>query len=66
MYIESEVLELKEKYTDNIIKDFVLFLNTNGGEIYVGIKDNGEILGIPKEISKEDFLMALVIQETQF
>ena len=49
MYIESEVLELKEKYTDNIIKDLVSFLNTDGGEIYVGIKDNGEILGIPKD-----------------
>ena len=47
MYIESEILELKEKYTDAIVRDIIAFLNTHGGEIYVGITDCGEIKGIP-------------------
>ena len=39
MYIESEILELKEKYTDAIVRDIIAFLNTHGGEIK-GIPDN--------------------------
>lgn len=49
MYIESEVLELKEKFTDTLLRDIVAFLNTQGGEIYVGITDLGEIKGIPND-----------------
>ena len=30
-YIESEAVELKEKFTDVICKDIVAFLNTSGG-----------------------------------
>lgn len=45
-YIESEVLELKEKMNDNLTKEIVSFLNTLGGEIIIGVKDNGEEVGI--------------------
>ncbi len=47
-YIESDVLELKEKYTDTICKEIVSFLNTSGGTIIVGVKDNGTIVGVEK------------------
>ena len=46
MYIESETVELKEKYNDTLIRDIVAFLNTKGGDIYVGISDFGNIQGI--------------------
>lgn len=46
MYIETELVELKEKYTDALIRDMIAFLNTSGGEIYVGITDCGKIVGI--------------------
>lgn len=46
MYVESEIMELKEKYTDTLIRDMVAFLNTEGGDIYVGITYSGEIKGI--------------------
>lgn len=49
MSIESEVLELKEKFTDSLLRDIVAFLNTQGGKIYVGITDSGEIKGIPND-----------------
>ncbi len=35
-YVESETLELKEKYTDVIVKEIVSFLNGNGGSILKG------------------------------
>lgn len=55
VYIESEVLELKAKFTDTICKEIVAFLNTNGGDIIIGIDDNGKVVGLNNidEISKK-------------
>ena len=47
-YIESEALELKEKYTDTIAKEIVSFLNSDGGTILIGVKDNGIVIGVDK------------------
>ena len=47
-YVESETLELKEKYTDVIVKEIVSFLNGNGGIIIIGVKDNGTVVGVDK------------------
>ena len=46
MYIESQNLELKVKYTDNIVREIVAFLNSEGGIILIGVKDDGEIVGV--------------------
>lgn len=43
---ESENIELKEVYTPELKKEVVAFANTNGGTIYIGIQDNGEITGM--------------------
>lgn len=50
---ESERIELKEVYTPEVKKEVVAFANTNGGTIYVGVQDNGEITGI----ENPDFVM---------
>ncbi|MBB5194629.1 ATP-dependent DNA helicase RecG [Anaerocolumna cellulosilytica] len=50
---ESETVELKEIYTPDIKKEIVAFANTNGGTIYVGVQDNGEIVGL----TNADFVM---------
>lgn len=47
-YIESEKLELKEKYTDTITKEIISFLNSAGGTILIGIKDDGTVVGVDK------------------
>ena len=47
-YIESETLELKERYTDTISKEIVSFLNSSGGTILIGVKDDGTIIGVDK------------------
>ena len=47
-YIESETIELKEKYTDTIAKEIVSFLNGVGGTIFIGVKDNGVVIGVDK------------------
>ena len=45
-YIESEIMELKEKYTETICKDVVAFLNTSGGTLIIEVKDDGMIVGV--------------------
>lgn len=50
---ESEKIELKESYTPGIKKEIVAFANTNGGTIYIGVDDSGEIIGI----NNADFIM---------
>ena len=47
-YIESEKVELKAKYTDTICKEIVAFLNADGGQIFVGVDDNGNVVGVDK------------------
>ena len=46
MYIESETVELKAKYTDTLQREIVSFLNTNGGTIFIGIDDGGTVVGV--------------------
>ncbi|HHU53405.1 MAG TPA: HTH domain-containing protein [Clostridiaceae bacterium] len=47
-HVESDTLELKEKYTDSIVREIVSFLNASGGTILIGVKDNGEVVGVNK------------------
>jgi ATP-dependent DNA helicase RecG len=43
---ENENIELKEIYTSDLKKEVVAFANTNGGTIYIGVQDNGNITGL--------------------
>ena len=52
MYIEDEYTELKIELTKDIKKEIIAFANTKGGKIYIGIDDNGNIVGLKN--SKED------------
>lgn len=42
---ETEKVELKVIVREDIKKEIVAFANSNGGTIYIGVADNGEILG---------------------
>jgi ATP-dependent DNA helicase RecG len=53
MLYKSETVELKEIYTSDLRKEIVAFANTNGGVIYVGVQDSGEIAGL----DNADFVM---------
>lgn len=45
-YIESETVELKAKYTDTFARELVSFLNAEGGIIYIGIQNDGTVIGV--------------------
>ena len=46
MYYETEKIELKEKVTDVLVKEIESFLNTDGGVIFIGVSDNGTVVGV--------------------
>ncbi|WP_303840557.1 RNA-binding domain-containing protein [Selenomonas ruminantium] len=44
--IESSNTEFKREYTDSIRKAVVAFANTDGGCIYIGVEDDGTVVGV--------------------
>ena len=44
--IETKTTEFKREYKDDIKYAVVAFANTDGGKIYIGIDDNGNVQGI--------------------
>lgn len=45
-FFENENIEFKIEYTSDIKKTVVAFANTKGGTLYIGVSDNGEIIGV--------------------
>lgn len=48
MLSENTVVELKREYTPDITKTVVAFANTSGGTIYIGIADDGSVVGVER------------------
>jgi ATP-dependent DNA helicase RecG len=48
---ESERVEFKQSFSEELIETIVAFSNSSGGTIFVGINNQGEIIGI--QIGKE-------------
>ncbi len=46
MNYETENVEFKSGFTEEIYKEVIAFANTDGGTIYVGIDDNGNAVGL--------------------
>lgn len=44
---ESQNIEYKELWRDEYLKWICGFANARGGRIYIGIRDDGKIVGIP-------------------
>ena len=48
IFQETETIELKRILNDSVERAIVAFLNTQGGAIYIGVEDNGKIIGVDK------------------
>ena len=44
--LENKTTEFKREFVDEIKKTVIAFANTDGGNIYIGIADNGDIIGV--------------------
>lgn len=45
-YQENETVELKSIVVDDIKKEIIAFANSDGGTLYIGIRDDGEVVGL--------------------
>lgn len=43
---ESPTVEFKRELTDAVKREIIAFANTQGGELYIGIDDDGSIIGL--------------------
>lgn len=50
--LEDSRTEFKEILNDKLEKEVIGFLNNNGGNLYIGINDNAEVIGISENIDK--------------
>ena len=46
VFQECETLELKEMVVEDIKKEVIAFANCDGGQLYVGVNDDGEVVGV--------------------
>ena len=46
-FTESDTLELKSELIPDICKEVIAFANSHGGVIYIGVQDDGTVVGIP-------------------
>ena len=46
IFRESETVELKEVFVDDIKKEIIAFANCNGGKLYIGVQDDGIVVGL--------------------
>lgn len=45
-FIESETVELKSSVVADICKEVIAFANTKGGTLYIGVEDDGTVVGV--------------------
>ena len=60
MYREDQKTELKVELTKDIKKEIVAFANTNDGIIYIGIGDDGNIIGLKNANNDLEALSAMI------
>ena len=57
--------EFKETFTNKIVKAAVSFSNGSGGTIYVGIKDDGEIIGVDDQDMESNRIISSLLDNVR-
>jgi ATP-dependent DNA helicase RecG len=61
-FIESSTIELKRQVVDDIRKTVIPFANSEGGTIYIGVEDDGTIVGV-EDIADEMLKLSNIIRD---
>ena len=43
---ESKTVEFKTSFNKDVIETLVAFANADGGNLYIGVRDDGKIVGV--------------------
>ena len=46
IFTESELVELKSEVIGDLCKEIIAFANTKGGTLYIGVQNDGQIVGV--------------------
>ena len=67
-YYEDEKTELKRELIDEVKSEIVAFLNSEGGTIFVGVDDDGTVIGLKDSNIKDviDLKLGNWIQDAFF
>jgi ATP-dependent DNA helicase RecG len=49
---ETTIVEFKREYNEKVNKTLLAFLNTEGGELFIGIEDDGSICGVKGNVDE--------------
>ena len=58
-YYEDEKTELKKELIDEVKSEIVAFLNSEGGTVFVGVEDDGTVIGFKDSNIKDDIDLKL-------
>lgn len=59
-FAETPTVELKRTFTPSLKKEIVAFANTNGGTVYIGVEDDGNVIGVPNAHEVEEAVNAMI------
>ncbi len=59
-YKESKNVELKRELTKNITKEVIAFANTEDGVIYIGVEDDGNVIGVENPEKVEESVGSMI------
>ena len=61
-FVENSTLELKRQVIDDIRKTVIAFANSEGGTIYVGVDNDGTVMGV-EDIDSESLRLSNMIRD---
>ena len=50
---ESKTVEFKTSFNKDVIETLVAFANTDGGNLYIGVRDDGKVVGVQLAVESE-------------
>jgi ATP-dependent DNA helicase RecG len=53
-FSESDVIEFKERWRDDALEDIAALANTRGGTLYIGVRDDGFVVGLSADDISDD------------
>jgi len=63
---ENQFIELKEQFSEGVMKTISAFANTSGGVILIGVKDNKEVVGVNLKVGAFEEIINKIVDNLGF